>query len=84
MSTYASILAIVTPIFKKGRSPGWVAQLVGVTPTHQRNCGLILSQGTYLGCGFDCRSGHLQEATNQCLSLSLSCPLFKINEHILG
>ena len=48
--------------------------------------GSVLSQDTRLGCGFDPQSGHLQEATDRCLSLSL--PLFpflsKISEDVLG
>lgn len=31
--------------------PGQVAQLPGHRPVHQKLLGLILSQGTHLGCG---------------------------------
>ena len=30
-------------------------------PIHQKAAGSISSQGTYLGCGFDPWSGHIQE-----------------------
>ena len=54
------------------RCRGRVAQLVGVLPC------------TPKGCGLDSRSGHIQEATEQCLSLSYSLPssLSKINKQI--
>ena len=58
--------------------PGQVAHVVGVLSCTSKVGCSILDQGTYLGCGFDPRSGHIQEATNQC-SLSLS----QINKYIL-
>ena len=45
---------------------------------HQKAAGSILSQGTYLGCGFKPRLGHVQEENNQCLF-----SLCKINKHPL-
>lgn len=60
-------------------STSQVAQLVGT--------GLIPSQGTHLGCRFNPGSGHVQETTHWCFSLSLplSLPLkiFQL-KHILG
>ena len=60
-------------------------------PVHQKVVGLIPCQGTYLGYGFDPRSEHVREATNQCfsnmhVSLSLSFPLsLKCNlKNVLG
>ena len=55
-------------------------------PIHQKVAGSIPGQGTYLGCGFDLRSGRVWEATDRCfsitstflslcLSLSFSLPL---------
>ena len=41
-----------------------VAQLVGHPPVNRKVVGLIPSQGTYLGCGFDPRSGYIQETSN--------------------
>ena len=75
-------------------SPGWVAQLVKVSLCTPKICGLIPSQGTYLGCGFIPWLGCMQEATNRCffltsLFLSFSFPFpprfphSKINKHIL-
>ena len=56
-------------------------------PLHQKAGGSLLSQGTYLGWGFNLRLGHEWEATNQCFSLtslflSLPSSLSKINKHI--
>ena len=48
------------------RSLGQVSQLVGTSSPAQK------------GCRFNSQSGHVQETTNRCLSLSLS--LSKINE----
>ena len=45
-------------------NPGQVAQLVGVLFVHQKVVGLIPSQGTYLGHGFNPRLGHAWEATD--------------------
>ena len=58
-------------------SPGWVAQLVGVLSHTPKGWGFNSGQDTYLGCGFDPQLGHVREATNQCLSLTLmlSTPL---------
>lgn len=44
-------------------------------------------QGTYLGCGFDLRSGHMWDATDKSMSLSdmdlsLSLPLFLLVKSI--
>ena len=56
-------------------------------PIHQEVTGLVPSQGTYLGCGFDLQPGHVREATDwcsithQCFSLLFS--LSQINKHIL-
>ena len=55
-----------------------MAQLVGSHPTNWKVEGFIPCQGTCLGCRFGPQSGHMQEATNQCFSTSLSpsLPLF--------
>ena len=58
-----------------------VAQWVGVSFCRPKCYGSIPSQGTCLGCGFSPQSGHVQEATDQCFSLtsmflSLSLPPF--------
>ena len=37
---------------------------------HQKVEGLIPSQGTHLGCRFNCLSRHMWKATNHCFSLS--------------
>lgn len=55
--------------------PGWVGQLVGLHPLHQKALDLIANRGTYLGCGFDPQLGHVWETTNQCSSLSLPLPV---------
>ena len=69
------------------RCLSWLEHL----PTHQKVAGLILGQGTDVGCGFNPRSGPVQEATDQCFSLTtmflsvfLSLPysLSKISEYI--
>ena len=66
-----------------------VAQLVGCHPTNQKFAGLIPSQDTCLGCMFGPQSGHMQEATDQCFSLtsvilffyfSLLSPLCRISK----
>ena len=55
--------------------PGQVAQLIGMLSHTHKGCRFDYHQGTYLGWGF--RSGHEQEATNQCFSLtSMSFSLF--------
>lgn len=41
-------------------------------PGHQRATGLIPGQGTDLGCGFEPQLGPMQEATDQCFSLTLT------------
>ena len=57
----------------------------------KKHCGFHLGQVIYQGCGFHPQSGHVQEATNQCFSLTsltFSPPplssLSKSSEHILG
>ena len=52
---------------------GWLEHC----PVHQKAAGSILGQGTYLlRCGFHPWSGHIQEVTNQCFSLtSMFLPL---------
>ena len=64
-----------------------MAQLVGVSSTHQKVVGSIPGQGTCLGCELNTWSGLMQEATNRCCSFSLSFPpssLSKINNMSLG
>ena len=53
------------------QAPASRAQLVGALSRASKDCGLIPSQGIYLGCGFNPWSGHV---------VSLS----QINKHILG
>ena len=71
-------------------SPGQVAQLVGVLSHAPKVVGSIPGQGTCPCCKFDPQLGYVQEATNQCFSLSLSLSplpassLSKINEHLPG
>ena len=48
-----------------------VAQLVGHCPENRKVTSLIPSQGTCLGCGFGPQLGRVQEATNQCFSLTV-------------
>ena len=48
-----------------------MAQLVGAPSLNRKVAGLIPSQGTYPGCGFVPQFRGIQEATNQCFSLSL-------------
>ena len=54
-----------------------VAQWVGASSHNQRVSDLIPSQGTYLGCGFDPQSGHVQSLVRACTggnpSMLLSC-----------
>ena len=40
------------------------AQLVGASSLNQKVVCFIPGQGTYLGCGFNPRSGYLWKATN--------------------
>ena len=49
---------------------GWLSWLEH-HPIHQKFEGLVPGQGTYLGRGFDTRSGCMWEATGQCFSLTL-------------
>ena len=55
-----------TPSFNQLKipCPGRLAQLTGAWSHIPKVAGLIPSQGTYLGCGFDPWSGHMQEATH--------------------
>ena len=66
---------------------GWL-KCLDRQPMHQKVAGSIPTQGTYLGCGFNPRSGCVWEGTDECslsfiLSTSLSIFLSKANEHIL-
>ena len=61
----------------KSLCPGRVAQLGGPSSRTPEGCRFISQQGAYLGGGSDL-SGHIQEATDQCLRLSLS-PFLKIS-----
>ena len=45
-------------------APAGVAQLAGAPSCNQKVVGLIPTQVTYLGCGFDPGSGHMWEATD--------------------
>ena len=47
-----------------GTALAGMAQLVGASSCNQKVAGSIPGQNTYLGCGFDPQSGHVQEATN--------------------
>ena len=67
-----------------------VAQLVGCHPTKRKVTSSIPDQGTCLGCGLRPWSGHVQEATDRCFSLtsmflifsfSLSSSPLKINKY---
>ena len=49
-----------------------VAQLFGHHPANQKVTGSIPGQGTCRGCRFGPHSGCVQEATDQCFSLSLT------------
>ena len=54
-------------------------------PIRQKVLGLIPGQDTYSGCRFDLQSGHVREATNQYLALSLSLSLSLIqNQHMFS
>ena len=53
-----------------GRAMTGVAQLVGWCPTKWKVASSIPDQGTCLGCRFSPRSMNLQEATDQCFSLT--------------
>lgn len=50
---------------------GWLSWL-RLHPIHQKNAGLIPSQGTFVGCGFDPWPGRIWEA----MCVSLPHPLF--------
>ena len=63
-------------------SPGHVAQLDGTLSHAPKGHKFNSPWGTYLGCGFDPHSEHVQEACNRCFSLPSSLP--KINKPILG
>ena len=65
-----------TIIHKKKYYPCQVAQLVGASSIHKKVVGLIPSQDTHLGCGFNPRSLQVGETTDQCLPLSFSLSLF--------
>ena len=67
-----------------------MAQLIGASFGTPKVVGLILGQGTYLGCRLDPKLGCIWEATNRCFHinvfLSLLSPLSQssqINKHIL-
>ena len=47
-----------------------VARLTGISSHNLKVAGLIPSQDTYLGCGFNPQSRSIQEITNQCFSLT--------------
>ena len=67
-----------------------VAQLAGVPSVDRKLMGLIPGQGTFPGCGFNPRSGHIPESTSECVNkwdnklmflfLSLPSSLSKINK----
>ena len=66
----------------------WLSWLEG-HPVHGKAVGSISGQRTDLGCRFDPQSGHVQEATNQCFSLtsiffSRSLPLYLKSINILS
>ena len=44
--------------------PGWVAKSFGALFYTHKGAGLILVQGTFIGCRFDPQLGHVWEATN--------------------
>ena len=54
----------VVTLKKKKALAGWLSWLEHHSK-HQKVAGLILSQGTYLGCGFNLWLGHIEEGTNQ-------------------
>ena len=66
-----------------------MVEMVGHRSAKQKVAGSIPGQGPCLGCGFGPRLGHIQEATDQYLSLtsmflspsfSLPSPSLKINK----
>ena len=88
MHVYAHQIYILQELKTKEYGPlaGLLAWLEEHHSTHQKVGGLIPSQGTYLGCGFNLWSGSVRGAVNLCFSLSLPLSL-KSNlktKHILG
>lgn len=65
-----------------------VAQWVEPRPVHRTVAMLVPGQGTCPCCGLNPRAGCVWEAVigvsllHRCLSLSLSCPLSEISEHL--
>ena len=57
-----------------GAALAGVAQLVGALSPDRRVAGLNPGQATYLGCGFNPRSGRVQEAIDRCFFLMLMFP----------
>ena len=74
MHVYAHQIYILQELKTKEYGPraGLLAWLEEHHSTHQKVGGLIPSQGTYLGCGFDPQLGQTWEATNNYFSLSRS------------
>ena len=73
-----SMHSVIPFSLKSTISPGWVAQLVGVSSGNQKVSGSVPGQGTYLGCRYHPPSKCVQslvqackEATNWCFSLAL-------------
>ena len=62
---------------------GWVGQLAGASPIHQRFVGLSPNQGTYMGYSSIPVQGTCV-AVDQCFSLTFSQQCFSLSQYVLG